>query len=79
MEMSRLEILQKIESGELDVEEGSRLLNDLDAMQSRPSTAAQDGQKPPDAGSDPAGAAVGEVLQPDAGRSVIPDFKGFRK
>lgn len=79
MENNRLDILQKIESGELSVEEGFRLLNELDGAQvdeafSEDTVTGQ---------SVTAGvlesASDYEIMDGEPRKSDVPDFKGFKK
>ncbi len=79
MEMNRLEILQKIESGELSVEEGFRLLNELDGAQAEGTQAAYAGFAQPIAGEIVNNAPSNESAGHNAPDFTAPDFKGFRK
>jgi len=79
MEMNRLEILQKIESGELSVEEGFRLLNELDGAPAEGTQAAYAGFAQPAAGEILESVPPNESMGHDSGKSDVPDFKGFRK
>lgn len=78
MDMSRLEILQKIESGELSVEEGARLLNQLEAVQAVKAQAsyAATADTAPDA--DPEVVATPAPVEGEFDQSTLPDFRGFK-
>lgn len=79
MEMQRLEILQKIESGELSVEEGFHLLNELEVTEAGGTQAADAGYAQPIAGKILESNPSNESMDPEAGKSDLPDFKRFRK